>query len=657
MKTNLKIYTFFLLCACLLSNAQEKQTRPYFIDVNETNLVVNDIIQDEIGYLWLATNKGLYQYDGISFSKKTVTKTQTLFAKKDSLFIGTENKLLVFTNGKLQSIESNSIQKIIEIDNRICLATNQGLFIYKDNIIKPLPIEKTINFSIIYDMLKVDNQIYIASNKGLWSFVNLEKPKSIQKIATGNFNKLIENRKHILATSPNGFVEIIMNNKVINTIISEVSISDIFKINEEIWVTTNGFGIDIYSANDYAFRRKINKYNSPISDNLGAIYVDKYQTIWLGAKNNKLFKISDKNFNIEETPSLKLEAINVNFNKINSTKNKKLQLKADQSNISFSYKTVSLANANKIEYRHKINGNYSSWSKSNTVAFANLNAGNYHFYAQSKIGNQLSKEVYIPFIIDNPFYKKGWFYIVTITSFFIVIFLILEFRFQKNKKENQKKIEDLKLQHHLISLEHKALQLQMNPHFIFNVLNGIKAFGNSGKITKMNETISEFSVLLRSILSNSRTEEISLKEEVKVLKNYLALAQKINSKTFNYSIKIALNNIDAEEILIPPMLVQPFIENSITHGFQPYKKDNKIEILFEVKHRFLQCTVLDNGIGVHQSKLQKSNKTHQSVALQITKERIVNLCLKNCFSIEEIKENSNIYGTKVWFKIPLKIDY
>lgn len=657
MKTKAKIILFFLLCTCFYSNAQEQKIEHYFIDKNETNLVINDIAQDEIGYLWLATNKGLYQYDGTSFIKKTTSNCTTLFAKKDSLFIGTKEQLLIYNDKKLVSFQSKSIQKIVTINNTIYLATSQGLATYQNNTITPLRINNTIDFSIINAILKVDERIYVASNNGIWSFKNLENPKNIKKITDGVFNTLIENRKHILATSKNGTIDVFMGKKLIETIIPEVVISDIFKINKEIWVTTNGFGINIYGANDYSFQRKINKYNAAISDQLTAIYVDKNKSIWLGTYKNRLFKIFDKNQKNDEKPILKINSVQVNFNEVNLNNGKELQLKAAENNISISYKTVSLANADAIEYRYKINGNYSDWSKVNSVDFAKLNAGSYQFYAQSKIRNQLSNEVYMPFIIDNPFYKKDWFYILLATTIFGFFFLMMELRFQKNKKENQQKIKDLELQNHLISLEQKALQLQMNPHFIFNVLNGIKAFGNNGEITTMNETISQFSILLRSILNNSRIDVISLKQEIKTLENYLALEQKISAKRFTFSIKTTLNHIDVEEILIPPMLVQPFIENSIKHGFQPNKKDNKIEITFAVKHHFLHCTIIDNGIGIHQSQQQKNNKTHQSIALKITKERIVNLSLKHSFTIEEIKENDIIYGTKVWFKIPLKTDY
>ena len=657
MKIGLKIYTLFLFYICFYSNAQEQKIEHYFIDKNEDNLIVNNIVQDEIGYLWLATNKGLYQYDGISFSKKTASNCNTIFTKKDSVFIGTKEQLLIYSDKKLVSFQSKSIQKIVTINNTIYLATTQGLAIYQNNTITPLKINNTIDFSVVNDILKVDDLIYIASNNGLWTFKNLEPPIKIKQIATGSFNKLIENRKHVITFNTNGNLKIIMNNEFVETIVSRKFVSAILKNKDEIWVTTNGFGIDIYDANDYTFQRKINKYNATISDRLTTLFVDKEQAIWLGTHKNGLFKISYKNRKIDKNPILKINSVQVNFNEIIINNDKELQLKANENNISFSYKTVNLANADAIEYRYKLNENFSEWSKKNSVNFANLKAGSYQFYVQSKIGNTLSNEAHVSFVIDIPFYKKDWFYILLATTIFGFFFLMMELRFQKNKKENQQKIKDLELQNHLISLEQKALQLQMNPHFIFNVLNGIKAFGNNGEITTMNETISQLSILLRSILNNSRIDEISLKQEIKTLENYLALEQKISAKRFTFSIKTTLNHIDAEEILVPPMLVQPFIENSIKHGFQPNKKDNKIEITCKVKQRFLHCTIIDNGIGIHQSKQQKSNKPHQSVALQITKERIINLSSKHSFSIEEIKENDIIYGTKVWFKIPLKTDY
>jgi two-component system sensor histidine kinase LytS len=197
----------------------------------------------------------------------------------------------------------------------------------------------------------------------------------------------------------------------------------------------------------------------------------------------------------------------------------------------------------------------------------------------------------------------------------------------------------------------------MNPHFIFNVLNGIKALGNSDNKEELNKTISQFSILLRSILNNSRLEEISLKEEIETLENYLSLEQKMSSKTFEFSIQKNLHNIDPEEILIPPMLLQPFIENAVKHGISKITSEAKVSVVFEVKHHFLECAIRDNGIGFHKSQEENKTKNHSSVGLKITKERIKNISKFSAFSVEEIKEENTILGTKIWFRIPLKLDY
>ena len=212
------------------------------------------------------------------------------------------------------------------------------------------------------------------------------------------------------------------------------------------------------------------------------------------------------------------------------------------------------------------------------------------------------------------------------------------------------------MKNRLLTLEQKALQLQMNPHFIFNVLNGIKALGNAGKIDELNNNISKFSVLLRGILNNSRKEEITLQEEINLLKNYIELEQRMSSKTFTYAINTQLNNIDPEEILIPTMLIQPFVENSIEHAFQKNIK-GEIFINFEVKHYFLHCSITDNGIGIHQSKQQKQHLHHKSVALKVSKERLYIISTKSNLKITEIKEGKQVKGTQVNFRIPLKTDY
>ncbi len=209
------------------------------------------------------------------------------------------------------------------------------------------------------------------------------------------------------------------------------------------------------------------------------------------------------------------------------------------------------------------------------------------------------------------------------------------------------------LENHLLSLEHKALQLQMNPHFIFNVLNGIKAMSKTD-IEKMNTTINKFALLLRGTLMNSRKETISLKEEIVTLTNYVEVEQLMRKKSFNFKINFD-STIDIEEVLIPMMLVQPFVENAIKHGFLNNDKKGKLEVNFSIINENLHCEIKDNGLGFYHSK---TTKNHQSVALEVTKERIENIAGENTLKIEELKDiNSVVLGTLVQFSIPLLTDY
>ena len=103
------------------------------------------------------------------------------------------------------------------------------------------------------------------------------------------------------------------------------------------------------------------------------------------------------------------------------------------------------------------------------------------------------------------------------------------------------------------------------------------------------------------------------------------------------------------------MLVQPFVENSIKHGFKNAK--GRLTIYFKTTNHHLICTIIDNGIGIEQSKKEKQHSAHYSVALKVTKERIENLSKTSHLEIKEISENNQINGTKVEFQIPLKTDY
>ena len=208
-----------------------------------------------------------------------------------------------------------------------------------------------------------------------------------------------------------------------------------------------------------------------------------------------------------------------------------------------------------------------------------------------------------------------------------------------------------------IITEQKLLRSQMTPHFIFNAMSVLQGIILNKEDAKAVSYLSKFSRLLRITLENSRDQLVSLKNELVAVENYIDL-QNIEAKTpFVYSINIA-ENIDSEKVKIPPMLIQPFIENSIEHGFVNHEGDKIIEITISRKDNLLNCIITDNGVGVNTRK-ESVNRNKKSLSTAITTERIEllskNTKNKGSISIEDRKKYG-AQGTQVTMLIPYQVD-
>ena len=658
------VFLFFLLI--LATNAQENSFKEITTFKEFKSYKITAIAQDTFNNIWLATNKGLLKFNGISITNydfkigESSQETTKIYAKNDTLFIGKNKNLYLKTPNKLISFNAKKITKFFKHKKNLFIGTNEGIYRFKKDYLQPLKITNNIDFSIINDIIFYNTFFYIATNNGVWKVDKLYKPTKIIKLKNGNFNSFLAlNSSLLIIKNNNSIIEI----KKDDTFLERYAHANILKtdqINNQIYISTKNDGILVLDKTNFNFLKRINKYNSNLKSNrICGIFEDTEKNIFVATENNLYLK---KNNKVIEKPALAITDIAINYVSIDSITpynyNKTLQLETNQNNVSFRFENVSISAPKKIEYRYKLKDHFSLWNNATRIDFSNLKYGKYNFIVESRFKNsdKISRKNFI-FYIDRPLYKKTWFVIITIAFFFFLLAFFVELYIRKINRKNTQKVNKLQLENYLLNLEQKALQLQMNPHFIFNVLNGIKALGNSGKTKELNTTISQFSILLRSILNNSRLEEVSLKDEIEILKNYLDLEQKMSSKKFEYTIKTTLNNTDAAEILIPPMLVQPFIENSIKHGINSILKDGKIAVNFEVKQRSLHCTIIDNGIGFYESKKGKEATNHKSIALEVTQERIKNISKNSTFKIEELKKEQLILGTKVHFKIPLKTDF
>nr|NQU90005.1 histidine kinase [Bacteroidota bacterium] len=274
---------------------------------------------------------------------------------------------------------------------------------------------------------------------------------------------------------------------------------------------------------------------------------------------------------------------------------------------------------------------------------------------QTKYETERKEEQIVSLSQENTFQefklKQSGYFLLGLGGVVLLVVILAIVLIRQNKLREQQKN---------LLLQQKLFRSQMNPHFIFNSLASIQNFVVRQDSKKASIYLSRFSELVRSILDSSTEEYILFEKEVKTIKNYLELQKVRFPDKFDYTIEID-ERIDPENMLIPPMLTQPFIENSIEHGFKHKKAVGNLKIRFTIKSKLIVFEIEDDGIG-RAKALEigiKLKKDHKSMATDITRERLMVLKRKlkqkiSLIIIDLKNENNEPSGTKVVFDIPFK---
>ncbi len=242
---------------------------------------------------------------------------------------------------------------------------------------------------------------------------------------------------------------------------------------------------------------------------------------------------------------------------------------------------------------------------------------------------------------------------------FIILFILLVFGIVFLFYNRLQLKKTLTLQKELAEYEQKALHLQMNPHFVFNCLGSISSFIVQNGTDSAIKYLSKFSKLMRLTLEYSKESLIPVDKEIESLQNYLELEQLRFNKKFEFNITKSSELED--DMALPPLLLQPFVENAIIHGLIPKTGKGYIDIDFSIEEQSLVCKIIDNGIGFNKSKELKENlvSVHKSMALDITRKRLEMMeAITTKTSHVEIEErvapNGEIMGTIVVLKLPIQ---
>ena len=342
------------------------------------------------------------------------------------------------------------------------------------------------------------------------------------------------------------------------------------------------------------------------------------------------------------------------------------KLAHDQNSVRLDFRANSFQSSEHIVYQYKLNSEpFTSLGKGvDHLDLKNLKNGIYNLElrAKNRYNNEVSPVQHISFVIALPFWGQWWFILLILVCTSLIIYFYVRSIIVKRKRKQLIEVKQLQQHNRLTSLKLENLRSQMNPHFIFNALNSIQEYIVLNQKDLASDYLGKFADLVRKYLNHSSKGSITLREEIDCLQMYLELEKLRFEDKLMFSITVD-NSLDAHEITIPTMLVQPYVENAIKHGLLHKKSQRQLDIIFQPSktENTIRCQIIDNGIGREKAgKIKNSrNPAHTSFATKATDNRLqlinLNRDHKVGVHIKDLKgSNDNALGTEVTIEIPYK---
>ncbi|MEO7445559.1 MAG: histidine kinase, partial [Ferruginibacter sp.] len=350
---------------------------------------------------------------------------------------------------------------------------------------------------------------------------------------------------------------------------------------------------------------------------------------------------------------------------------KVLYLEHFQNFLSIHYSCDSYINENENTYYYKLEGIDTGWvyaDKRTTAYYTQVPPGNYHFYVKVANNDGLIGESKQLLALNNipAWYQTWWFKLLCVVVIISIVYFFYQQRIQKEKAKGLAKSSEARLKQlsaefekQIAETEMVALRAQMNPHFIFNVLNSINKYILVNEGEKASFYLTQFSRLIRQVLENSKSEKVPLEADLQALKLYIEMEKLRFGDQFSYDIKVD-KEIDQQFVQLPPLLIQPYAENAIWHGLMQKKEKGHLNIIITSPEiNTLKVIIEDDGIGRKEANMLKSKSAtkHKSFGMQITKDRIA--IVNKLFNMEatiqfdDLENHGIATGTRVTLNIPV----
>ena len=672
-----------------------------------SNVSVSGIFEDSDGNIWCSTLE-----DGIYLCKNkkiTLFKSQnelkakfTLFKPINDTFFYSSyyNQIGVFTKNfhstfNLNKKDNPTINDIIKSKNGYILANNSSIFECKNNFTEHKSI-KLLDTPYAY----WGNQVV----KHKYQLFGINKTTLFEIVGHRIFERILKFKSKLVSIySTEGGLFVVSTNEVYKIDPHTFEQNQILKLNgikiaktnrlgklflstkiSELYENINGklIQIDLSSLSnlkihDFTFDDKLNIL---LATNQGIVEIDasshsivKVYTEYEGlpletiqkieTNGNSIFLGTEKglyvlqngweNFSIKH--GLKIKSVFANSKPIPLSK--AIDLDYNQNNIRIKFENLDYKNnqrSNKLEYRINNTKNNTFVNQENEILFTDIAPGNYEISLW--INNVKSPNISLVLIINKPFWQKLWFYLLIISILILVIYLGVRFYLKRQRAKDAKESEIANL---INNYQMAAIRAQMNPHFIFNCINSIQRYILTNNKTTAYNYLTKFSKLIRLVLNNSEEENITLTSELEMVGLYVELEQLRFEDSFIFEVIIS-DDIDTDDCFIPPMMLQPYIENSIWHGIMGLNNLRKgnISISISEENEMLRIDIKDNGVGREEAMKQKT-KNHKSKANKLNERRIniinnINNTINGSINIYDVRDEitQSIIGTQVTLMIP-----
>lgn len=539
--------------------------------VDRFGFEVNKIVEDiENQKLWIASNEFLS-----SFSFLDQSKVNSNAVVKDFCF-APNDKLLMAMNIGVMDVDKNQVDI-----NKICISNSRSYAVKVDS----------------------KDRYWVGNIAGLYVFEEQEQDSKYKVDTLLNFNvsdiEFVNDSIAFVSTFEAGLFKIhnfkIAEHYSTANLLSSNRISDIYMDSSAVYISTDS-GLNILDTRKERIKY-ITKSDGIISDNINQTIVEN-NSIWM-ATDKGLCKIPKKPSEVDLGKN-KARINSIAFSNIDTTVLTNYQLESNNRNVSISFSTSSYKLADRSSFFYRLNGLDTSWqrAKDNSVRFSQLPFGKslFEVYALDRNTGQRTKSNSITFDVDTPLKQRRWFQIFLVLASILLLsslrsrYLMTKHKREKEKLINQRKITGLKL---------TALQNHMNPHFISNAILTIQDLYDKKDRWAASQYTSKFAQLVRSSMHLSTMERITLGDEILFLEKYIELEQMRFDQSVKYDIVINDNlKKNIEKIRVPPLLIQPIVENVFKHAGFNNKKNPSMKIIFSGQENYLTCQVLDNGIGL-----------------------------------------------------------